>query len=87
MTDGGWKLADRKYVKDKEWRRGRYVGSLKMQWPVSLEYLPYVRQIVEAEDGQEMKERARAGRTTRNSTRSQYVRMVELTDKHEMGWK
>lgn len=44
-----------------------------------MEYLPYVRQMVEAEDINVAKEERRQGRRTRNSTRSQYVRMVELT--------
>jgi uncharacterized protein YfbU (UPF0304 family) len=49
---------------------------------VTLEYLPYVRQMVESEDMLEEQEKrqARVGRTTRNSRRSQYVRMVELTE-------
>ena len=55
---------------------------------VSLEYLPYVRQIVEAEDRleiQEQEKRPRVGRRTRNSTRSQYVRVVELTEQARAG--
>lgn len=50
---------------------------------ISVEYLPYLRQIVGAEDRLEMEEeekRPRVGRKTRNSTRNRYVRMVELTE-------
>ncbi|KAF8974559.1 hypothetical protein BDZ97DRAFT_35100 [Flammula alnicola] len=48
-----------------------------------LDYIPMIRQIVEAEDMQEALEkqkRPRVGRTTRNSARSGYVRMVSVTE-------
>ncbi|KAF9568897.1 P-loop containing nucleoside triphosphate hydrolase protein [Agrocybe pediades] len=60
------------------WSRGN--GSL---W---LEYMPYVRQMVEAEDGEEAREMekrrsVRSGRMTRNSAgRGGYVRTISLTE-------
>ena len=47
---------------------------------VSVEYIPYARQILEAEDRLEEEMRPRFGRKTRNSGgRSEYVRMLDLT--------
>lgn len=46
-----------------------------------MEYIPYVRQMVEAEDLSEMKEqekRRRVGRMTWNSRRSNYERVLDL---------
>ena len=48
--------------------------------PVSVEYIPFARQILEAEDRLEEEMRPRLGRKTRNSGgRSEYVRMLDLT--------
>ena len=46
---------------------------------VSVEYIPFARQILEAEDGLEEEMRPRSGRKTRNSGRSEYVRMLEVS--------
>lgn len=49
---------------------------------IAMEYIPYARQIVEAEDIEEMKEqekRPRMGRMTRNSARNNYMRVLDLT--------
>ncbi len=48
---------------------------------IAMEYIPYVRQMVEAEDLSEMKEqekRRRVGRMTWNSRRSNYERVLDL---------
>jgi len=47
---------------------------------IGMEYIPYVRQMVEAEDLLEMKEQKqpRVGRMTWNSRRSNYERVLDL---------
>ena len=49
---------------------------------VEMDYLAYIRQIVEAEDKAEMEQekRRQGGRNTRNSARSGYVRTLGLTE-------
>lgn len=49
---------------------------------VEMDYLAYIRQMVEAEDKEEMEQekRRQGGRSTRNSARSGYVRTVGLTE-------
>ncbi|KDR83737.1 hypothetical protein GALMADRAFT_219568 [Galerina marginata CBS 339.88] len=52
------------------------------------DYLPYLRQMVAAEDVEEaraMEKRRRVGRRTRNSGRSGYVRTIELTEEARRG--
>ena len=49
----------------------------------ALEYIPLVRQMVAADDEEEARETEKkrgAGRSTRNSLRSGYVRMIEMTE-------
>lgn len=47
---------------------------------VEMDYVGYIRQIVEAEDKEEQEKRRQGGRNTRNSARSGYVRTVRLTE-------
>ena len=49
---------------------------------VEMDYLAYIRQIVKAEDREEMEQekRRQGGRNTRNSARSGYVRTLGLTE-------
>lgn len=49
----------------------------------ALEYIPLLRQMVAADDEEEARETQKkrsAGRNTRNSLRSGYVRMIEITE-------
>lgn len=49
---------------------------------IVLDYIPYIRQIVEAEDAEEAREiekKPKGRRSTRNSARSGYVRIVEVS--------
>ncbi|KJA30274.1 hypothetical protein HYPSUDRAFT_32426 [Hypholoma sublateritium FD-334 SS-4] len=48
----------------------------------ALEYIPLLRQMVAADDeeAREMQKKRSAGRNTRNSLRSGYVRMIEITE-------
>jgi hypothetical protein len=63
------------------WAWSRQDGSVYM------DYVPLIRQIVEAEDGQEEAEmKLRGGRGTRNSTRAHgYVRTILLTAEGRAG--
>ncbi|KAF8913902.1 hypothetical protein CPB84DRAFT_1757860 [Gymnopilus junonius] len=45
-----------------------------------VDYLAYLRQMVEAEDAEEAREMGRVGRRTRNSSRSGYVRVISITE-------
>lgn len=49
---------------------------------VEMDYLGYIRQIVRAEDKEEVEQekRRQGGRNTRNSARSGYVRTLRLTE-------
>ncbi|KAF9485350.1 hypothetical protein BDN70DRAFT_871383 [Pholiota conissans] len=53
-----------------------------------LDYIPLIRQMVDAEDAQEameMQKKRGSGRNTRNSARSGYVRMIGITEEGR-GW-
>ena len=50
---------------------------------IALDYAPYIQQIVEAEDAEEAREmvkKPKGGRSTRNSARSGYTRIVEVSE-------
>ncbi|PPR06958.1 hypothetical protein CVT26_004278 [Gymnopilus dilepis] len=83
-------LLDREMLeKEDEWRK-QHREVIEELLPVGMwrrgclehcvDYLPYVRQMVEAEDAEEAREARRVGRRTRNSIRSGYVRMISMTE-------
>lgn len=75
-TEDEWRNKHRRVVEEVlpvgMWTRGRVAQCV--------DYLPYLRQMVEAEDAEEARERGRVGRRTRNSSRSGYVRLISITE-------